>query len=126
MTQKQTSLAVVICGALALACFVLLLVTLAGATTLQWDRNTEPDMKEYKVYTCAPVPCTVIASQAKRVGIVPQPTVGAIPQFVFPPLTEGMVAVTASDTSGNESGLSVSIPFDAKPPAIPANPRLVP
>jgi len=99
----------------------------AQAATLQWDRNTEADMKEYEVYTCTPNPtCTVLQTVATRVGVVQQPAVGVIPSFPLAPGTEGKVAVSASDVTGNESGLSVSIPFDSKGPLPPVNPRLVP
>jgi len=107
--------------------FSLLFPITGHAATLQWDRNTEADMKEYEVYTCTPNPtCTVLQTVATRIGVVSQPVVGVVPVFVLPPNTEGKVAVSASDVTGNESGLSVSIPFDAKAPVVPINPRLVP
>lgn len=103
----------------------LLLVGTASAATLSWDRSPEADVKEYDIYTCTPVAtCTVLSTTATRIGTVQQTAVGVVPSFVLPPGTEGKVAVTASDLTGNESPVSVSIPFDAKAPAAPINPRL--
>lgn len=102
-------------------------VMTANAATLQWDRNTEADMSEYEIYTCTSNPtCTIQQVPASRIGIIPQTAVGVIPSFVIPADTEGKIAVSASDAAGNESGLSVPIPFDAKAPGVPGNPRLVP
>jgi len=117
-----------VAGVFALIALVAVLdIVKAHAATLQWDRNSEADMKEYEVYTCTPNPtCTVLQTIATRIGVVPQTAVGVIPQFIFPPGTEGKTAVSASDLTGNESGLSVSIPFDSKSPLTPVAPRLVP
>lgn len=91
-------------------------------STLEWDRNTETDMSHYNVYVCSPLPCTVTVASTKSANI-PQTTLGVVPSFALPTNTEGRAAVTATDTSGNESGLSVSLPFDRRSPAIPINPR---
>jgi uncharacterized membrane protein YidH (DUF202 family) len=103
---------------------------LAQAATVEWDRNSEADLKEYPVYTCVLVPpattCTVVQSLASQIGVTPQSAVGVSPSFVLPQGQEGRVAVSARDTSGNESGLSVSVPFDSKSPSIPVNPHLKP
>ena len=116
-----------VAGVFALIAVVALLdIVKAHALTLQWDRNTESDMKEYEVYSCSPAPCTVTQTTATRIGVVQQTAVGVVPTFVVPPGTEGRTAVSASDLTGNESGLSVSIPFDSKSPLTPANPRLIP
>lgn len=108
-----------------------LLASVAWSATLNWDRNVEPDTKEYRVYFCKPGPtCTVVRDPVNRFGVVPQPAVGVIPSFLIPAAwTVGVAAVTAVDTSGNESGLSVSVPFPAVPadltaPASPRNLRL--
>ena len=100
---------------------------MAQALTLQWDRNTEADMALYTVYGCATPGCTVTVVPALKIGSVVQPAVGSIPTFVLPAGVEGRVAVTASDLAGNESGMSVSIPFgDTTAPSIPKNLRVVP
>lgn len=102
-------------------------MTGAHAATLRWDRNTEPDMALYEIYTCTPNPtCTVQQTAVSRIGTVNQVAVGVIPSFPIPAGTEGKIAVSASDTAGNESGLSVPVPFDAKAPAVPVGPRLEP
>ena len=127
MTEQTTKRLALIFTGLTIATAIALAVTLAYSATLQWDRNTEADMKEYEVYTCTPNPtCTVAQVLASRVGVVAQPAVGVIPSFPIQAGTEGKIAVSASDTAGNKSGLSVSIPFDAKGPVAPLNPRLVP
>ena len=117
-----------VAGVFALIALVAVLdIVKAHAATLQWDRNREADMKEYEVYTCSPNPtCTVLQTVATRIGVVQQTAVGVIPTFAIPPGTEGKLAVSASDLTGNESGLSVSIPFDSKAPITPVAPRLIP
>lgn len=127
MSRKTNKILAWVFMGLTIVTAIALVATLASAATLQWDRNAEADMKEYEVYTCTPNPtCTVQQVATSRVGIVPQVAVGVIPSFVIPAGTEGKVAVSASDLTGNESGLSVSIPFDAKGPGAPLNPRLAP
>lgn len=103
------------------------LSVLSYGATLEWDRNTEADMRDYEVYTCTPNPtCTVQQLPANRIGVVPQVAMGTVPSFVIPAGIEGKIAVSASDLSGNKSGLSVSLPFDAKAPLVPVNPRVAP
>ena len=102
-------------------------VVAANAATLQWDRNSEADMAKYEIYSCTPNPtCTVQQLPANRIGEVVQTPVGVVPSFTIPAGTEGKIAVSASDTADNESGLSVSVPFDAKAPLVPVNPRVNP
>jgi hypothetical protein len=96
----------------------------AFAGTLQWDRNTEADMDHYNVYACLVPGCTVLQSSAMKLpNAIVQPAAGIVPSTPLP-VGEGVVAVSAVDHAGNESGLSVSIPFDAKAPAVPVNPRI--
>jgi hypothetical protein len=100
--------------------------SLTSAATLEWDRNTEPDMKDYQVWACFTANCIVIKSAANlQPGPVNQPAAGVNPSFVMD-LTnkEGAVAVSARDQALNESGLSVPVPFDKRAPAVPANPTL--
>ena len=112
---------------MSLGLFILGSAGLAQALTLQWDRNTEADMALYTVYGCATPGCTVTAVPALKIGSVPQPAVGVIPSFVLPAGIEGRVGVTASDLAGNESGMSVPIPFgDTTAPSIPKNLRVAP
>jgi uncharacterized membrane protein YdcZ (DUF606 family) len=96
----------------------------AHALTLQWDRNVESDVKDYGVYACFVKGCAVVKSAATLQTFVGQSVVGSFPIWPLPPGIEGAVVVTARDTSLNESGLSVSVFFDAAAPSIPVNPVL--
>jgi hypothetical protein len=99
----------------------LLLATSAQASTLLWDRNTETDLKDYQVYGCFAKGCTVTKTST-FLGTVLQPAVGVIPSLtVNLNGQEGALAVSARDISGNESLLSVPLPFDVNPPTAPAN-----
>lgn len=101
-----------------------LLPMLALAATLDWDRNTEPDMKDYQVYACFTPSCVVIKSATMlQPGAVLQPAVGVKPSYVLDIAgKEGAAAITARDQSLNESPLSVPVPFDQKAPLAPTNP----
>ena len=106
----------------ALVAVLLALPVPAFALTLEWDRNTEPDMKEYNIYGCdTGTTCTI---PTVKIGAVTQPPIGIIPSFAIPANKEGRRSVTAIDTSGNESAVSVSVPFDVLAPTVPLNPRL--
>lgn len=96
------------------------------ALTLDWDRNTETDLQDYTVYACFTPGCTVAVQPALKIGTVPQSAVGVRPSFVLPPSSQGKVGVTASDTTGNQSGLSVTVPFDSLPPIPPVNLKVSP
>lgn len=102
------------------------LTSVAQAATLSWDRNSEEDMKDYQVYGCFTKGCVVERSQAMlRSNPVSQPEVGTVPTFdIDLDGKEGALAVTARDTSGNESPLSVPLPFDRMAPAIPTSAKL--
>ena len=100
-------------------------VGLAQAETMSWDRNTEADMKDYQVYGCEVAGCVVAKTPAMLKGTILQPAVGAKPSLALTLAgTEGNVAVTSRDLSLNESGLSVSVPFDKRAPQVPVNPTL--
>jgi hypothetical protein len=101
--------------------FCALAVSPAYALTLEWDRNSEPDVKEYGVFMCSVPGCTVVMSPATRIGTVSQPLAGVKPTWPIAPNTQGVLAVNARDFSQNESGLSVAVFFDAVAPGIPAN-----
>jgi hypothetical protein len=97
----------------------------ANAATLTWDRNTEADMKDYAVYACFVKNCTVVQGVLSlQTGFVPQPIAGVIPTYTLNLVgKEGAVAVSARDLTGNESTLSVQVPFDDKAPSAPINPH---
>jgi len=113
---------------LLLGMVVLLLATNALAFTInfEWNRNTETDMGHYTMYqsTAADMSGKVSA------GSIAQPVSGTTVQwsYVFTPPAGTEVtyyyAVTALDTTGNESGISniVSTRVDNKAPAIPTGP----
>jgi len=73
----------------------------AGSATIRWQANTEPDLQEYRVYT----------GIASRTYGTPTP-VGKATSYTVGNLEEGVTyyfAVTAVDTSGNESGFSQEV-----------------
>lgn len=73
----------------------------AGSATIRWQANTEPDFQEYRVYTGA----------ASRTYGTPTP-VGKATSYTAGNLEEGLTyyfAVTAVDTSENESGFSQEV-----------------
>lgn len=87
----------------------------AGEATLTWNPNTESDLAGYKVY------------YGTQAGTYSQVTnVGNVTTYVISGLTEGSTyyfAVTAYDTSGNESGSSAEVSktfVDTTPPVISA------
>lgn len=97
----------------------------ASAATLTWDRNAEDDMKDYQVYACFTPGCTVAKTPAMLQATIAQPAAGVKASSVID-LTgkSGTAAISARDLSLNESGLSVSVPFDKQAPSIPATPTL--
>jgi hypothetical protein len=90
-----------------------------AATVADWARNAETDMSGYNVYACLTKGCVVAKSPAQFQVAVPQTAAGVRPRWTLPVGQEGALAISAVDVSGNESGLSVSVPFDSKAPAIP-------
>jgi hypothetical protein len=73
----------------------------AGTATIHWQVNTETDLKEYRVYH----------GTASRRYSTPLP-VGKATSYTFNSLTEGVThyfAITAVDTSDNESGFSAEV-----------------
>lgn len=116
-------------GAVRAACVVLALLVLSSgaeaATKLIWNRNADSDVSHYTVYACFTKGCVVTRTTGmKQPGSIVQPAVGVIPDWLLPLDKEGTLAVSATDTSGNESGISVPVPFDSVAPAIPVNPQL--
>jgi len=92
----------------------------AIAATLEWKKNTEIDMKDYLVYGCFVTGCVVLQNSLP-LGIVTQPVTG-LPSFLIDLKgKEGNVAISARDLANNESGLSVTVPFDFVPPKNPTD-----
>ena len=108
---------------LLLAVLMLLPVTVY-AEIISVDRNSESDMASYNFYMCES-PCTIAKIPAQLIGTSPQPIVSVRPSLTYSLASkQGLVAVTAVDTTGNESGLSVAVPFDKKAPSAPVNPTV--
>lgn len=97
----------------------LLISSQAFALTAEWVRNAESDMKEYRMYLCEGANCTIAKTPAMMAATIPQPAVGVIPKWVIPAGKTGSIAVSAVDTSGNESPLSNIVFFDLTPPPAP-------
>lgn len=99
------------------------LVSVASALTLEWDRNVEPDMKEYQIYACWTAGCTVQKNLACKVtsAVIPQTVAGVKPSWAIPIGKSGAIAVTALDLSGNESPISLPLIVDQTPPGIVTN-----
>lgn len=73
----------------------------AGSATVKWQANTEPDLKEYRIY---------YGKQSRSYGA--PISVGNVTSYTITGLEEGQTyyfAVTAVDTSGNESGFSEEV-----------------
>lgn len=103
---------------------LLLATTVSFAATLEWNRNSESDMKQYNVYICRVAGCVSSDVGQTWVGVVSQPVVGLKPFFVLPDNVIGAVAVTAENVSGQKSGPSVSLPFTTVPVVIPVTPSI--
>ena len=93
-------------------CFVLVLFGFSSfaeaATELAWDRNTEVDMLQYRVYACTVKACTA-SKGVTPTATIAQTATGVRPRWPLPLDTEGALVVTAVDTSNNESGATVAV-----------------
>jgi len=101
-----------------------------ATTTLSWDKNAEPDVQYYRLYTGASVQ-EVVDKTNPGENIIGPATPDSLPdRIVAPPKTitvadnfEGVIyyGVTAVDTSGNESDIVaegvVGVPFDFLAPS---------
>ena len=97
--------------------FGLLLTTPAQALTILWDLNTEPDMLEYRLYTCID---DMFAAPGCKVPVatIPHPT----NTYTVEEVGIGYSLLTAVDTDGDESGPSNMI--NNVPPAPVINFRI--
>lgn len=124
-TQATTSnrsicIGVIIAGVMVMG---LMAGNAAAGTLLEWDRNVESDMKEYRVYLCLTNGCTAVKSGTPT-AIVVQPSAGVVPAWPLPANAVGSAVVTAVDLDGNESGASNMVSFETTAPAAPSNARL--
>ncbi|OGM09240.1 hypothetical protein A2Z67_04855 [Candidatus Woesebacteria bacterium RBG_13_36_22] len=107
-------------------CFILgllFIASTAGAATLNlkatWTANTEPDMKEYRLYR----------SDGTRslIGTIPHPTTFYLFTVTVPDGSSGILSfvLTAVDTNNNESldsdPANYAYNLDATPPIGPKN-----
>ncbi len=84
------------------------------ATRLTWDRSAESDVDYYRVFLGGVFQSKVVQTAA-----------GVNPEWPLPAIGAGLLTVTAVDKSGNESEMSVAVPFDKVPPMAPVNLALV-
>jgi hypothetical protein len=97
---------------------LLLWSSVAGAATLTWDSNSEPDLAGYRIYQCRLLPCTTSSGTLLvTLGAGTSFNIGtpAIIQYYF---------ITAFDAANNESGSSnfvvVSpVGSSSTPPSVP-------
>ena len=80
-----------------------------------WNANTEPDMKEYRLYR--------VDIPRQQIGVIPHPVTEFRFTVVVPDRSEGVLrfVLTAVDRFGNESldSNEATYPFDFAPPAAP-------
>lgn len=110
---------------LALLFFVALALP-AFAKTATWERNTEPDMKHYRVWLCKVKDCVVQRTGSTPYAVVDQTPEGIVPSVELPDGIEGQAAVDAGDFTGNYSPLSnksnfSTVPADTLAPLAPLN-----
>lgn len=81
----------------------------AAQVTLAWDENMEPDLAGYRVYYGT---ASGVYTEVVDVGLATTLTMGG-----FEEGTDYYFAATAYDTSGDESGFSEEVAFQAAPSA---------
>jgi hypothetical protein len=120
MNQSQHRLAKLGVWSAAAMLMGLWLVGSADAATLTWNRNAEPDVKDYQVYACFTPNCIVTKSSAQLQpgGPILQTPAGTRPAYVIDLAgKEGALGVVVRDQSLNESSMSVPLPFDLLAPS---------
>ena len=101
-------------------------VAWAEASTLSWDSVPDARVTKYNVYQCNTAGCVVSVTPAFLVATVPA-VVGAVQSTSVTVLgLAGSLGVTAALATGQESVLSVPLPFNLTVPPVPQNLRLVP
>src|SRR5215831_2381285 len=90
--------------------------SVAGAATLAWDSNSEPDLVGYRIYQCSLLPCTKSSGTLLvTLGTGTSFNIGtpAVTQYYF---------ITAFNTANIESGtsnLTTFVPVGYSPPPQP-------
>lgn len=85
--------------------------------TLSWNRNSEADMKEYRVYAAWLPGCEVGMKKETSVmlKVIPQTLIGVRPSYWRELAgSVGCYAITAVDLSINETPFSKPVPFDRR------------
>ena len=88
-----------------------------------WDANTEPDLAGYYLYWRTPIG-TFSDTDRIPVGLGANPLLDLLTLNL--PLGQYVIAVSAYDAEGNESGLSIEVPWDATYPGNPKNLKVTP
>lgn len=94
--------------------------------TAAWDPNTESDLGGYYVYyrpVTTPATAWDNSRRSALVAVSPTPRYNLLTIISANGTYE--IAVSAIDTSNNESGLSVSVPFVVDLPSVPRNSRVI-
>ena len=79
--------------------------SVAGAATLTWNSNSEPDLAGYRVYQCTLLPCTKLSGTLLV-------TLGTGTSFnIGTPAVTQYYVITAFDSANNESGSSNFVTF---------------
>lgn len=98
---------------------------IAQAATVSWTGNPEPDVEKYKIYACFTRGCVVQKTPEMLHATVPHLAAGTTHTSQIDTTNrEGNAAISAIDFAQNESGLSVSGPFDKAAPSIPVTPTV--
>jgi hypothetical protein len=98
----------------------------ANASTLSWDSVPDARVTKYNVYQCNTTGCVVSVTPALLVGTVPAVSGATQSTSVTVLGLVGALGVTALTATGQESVLSVPLPFNLTVPPVPQNLRLVP
>ncbi len=99
-------------------------VGLVEAETISLNRNPEPDVAWYRAMTCNTSATCDPTTPAPALDI-PQPATGR-PSKTVPTTLSGRIGYKAEDTVGNQSPVSVAIPFRGAALSAPTGLQLSP
>lgn len=97
-----------------------------SATLFMWDRDPDPTVDHYEMYSCSSSP-TCVPDPTKDPQFsanIPQTVTGINPSMALPTSTSARYAVVAVDAIGIKSTDSNVLPFRPQPITSPANLRL--
>jgi hypothetical protein len=96
------------------------------AHTLAWDRSTDVQVIGYYAYWRSPNVAPNPWVNSQRSALIPQPVVGVVPTYDIYQFNLALgtyeLAATATDATGNESGVSNVVPFVLKAPPLLVSP----